>query len=91
LRRDLKSNREALDLNMRHPEGGLRAGQAVFIQRSTLCRPPVVLRQKTKNYTVDNKQLDSPPNWSACLADWVAIKSHLLRSRTALREDDWAG
>jgi enolase len=85
---DLKSNREALDLIMDAiQKAGYEPGKQVFIALD--CAATEFYDDKTKKYTVDNKQLDSA-GMVDFLADWVA-NYPICSIEDGCSEDDWAG
>ncbi len=85
---DFKSNREALDCIMEAIEkAGYKPGEQMFLALD--CAATEFYDEKTKKYTVDNKQFDSAgivEFW----ADW-AKNYPIVSIEDGCSEDDWEG
>ncbi len=83
---DLKSNREALDLIMEAIQrAGYEPGKQIFIALDVAATE--FYDDKTKKYTIDNKQL-SGDEMVDFLADWVA-NYPICSIEDGCSEDDW--
>ena len=83
---DLKSNREALDLIMEAiKRAGYEPGKQIFIALDVAATE--FYDEKTKKYTIDNKQL-SGDEMVDFLADWVA-NYPICSIEDGCSEDDW--